>query len=176
MFALAYDAALRRQELCSLSTGDIDPSRRMLTIRAENTKTRRGRVVPYSEVTGQLYAAYLSKRRELSRARGLLFLSESPRNSGQPLSIWSWSKIIKGIAQRAGVEQFTTHTLRHLRLTDLARAGWDIHEIALFAGHRSTQSTLLYIHLSGRELDRLLHKGMDQIHVWRINMMRDTLQ
>jgi hypothetical protein len=39
-----------------------------------------------------------------------------------------------------------------LRLTDLARAEMDIHEIAAYAGHRSVQTTLLYIHLSGREL------------------------
>ena len=32
------------------------------------------------------------------------------------------------------------------------RAGWDIHEIAAFAGHRSIQTTLLYIYLSGRDL------------------------
>lgn len=41
MLALSYDAALRREELCSLQTGDIDPSRRMISIRAENTKHRR---------------------------------------------------------------------------------------------------------------------------------------
>jgi integrase/recombinase XerD len=56
------------------------------------------------------------------------------------------------VATRAGLPQFTPHTLRHLGLTDLARAGWDIHDIARFAGHRSTQTTLLYIHLSGPEL------------------------
>jgi integrase len=32
--------------------------------------------------------------------------------------------------------QFSTHTLRHLCLTDLARAGWELHAIATFAGHR----------------------------------------
>src|SRR5947209_20108745 len=41
MLALAYDAALRREELCALQTGDVDPGRRMLRIRAETTKTRR---------------------------------------------------------------------------------------------------------------------------------------
>ncbi len=43
MLALAYDAALRREELCSLRTDDVDPGRRMLRIRAETTKTRRPR-------------------------------------------------------------------------------------------------------------------------------------
>jgi site-specific recombinase XerD len=34
MLALAYDAALRREELCSVETGDIDPSQRTVSIRA----------------------------------------------------------------------------------------------------------------------------------------------
>ena len=48
MLAFAYDAGMRREELCSLRTDDIDPSRRTLRIRAETTKGRRERVVPYS--------------------------------------------------------------------------------------------------------------------------------
>jgi integrase/recombinase XerD len=50
MLAFAYDAALRREELCGLRTDDIDPSHRMLRIRAENTKGRRDRIVPNSAV------------------------------------------------------------------------------------------------------------------------------
>ena len=52
MLALAYDAALRREELCSLRTDDLDPAHRMLRVRAETTKTRRERMVPYSAPTG----------------------------------------------------------------------------------------------------------------------------
>jgi integrase/recombinase XerD len=146
MLAFAYDAALRREELCALETADIDPSYRLLRIRAETTKNMMERIVPYSEATSTLYSAYLHERRMLSHNRGPLFLSESDRNVGHPITIWTWSKVVKDIAERSGVKQFTTHTLRHLCLTDLARAGWDIHEIAIFAGHRSLESTLLFNH------------------------------
>lgn len=175
MLAFAYDAALRREELCSLHTSDVDPSQRILRIRAETTKNRRERCVPFSEATGVLYAAYLQERCLLSRSRGPLFLSESRRNRALPLSIWTWSKVVKGIAERAGVQQFTTHTPRHLCLTDLARCGWDIHEIALFAGHRTIQSTLRYIHLSGRDLAKKLERGMADIHIWRVKMVQEVL-
>jgi integrase/recombinase XerD len=176
MLAFAYDAALRREELCALSTSDIDPSRRMIRIRAQTTKNLMERVVPYSEATGVLYAAYLQERRLLSRNRGPLFLSESDRNLASPITIWTWSKVIKGIAERSGVHQFTTHTPRHLCLTDLARCGWDIHEIALFAGHRSIQTSILYIHLSGRELGAKIERGMASIHEWRVNMVKEMVQ
>jgi integrase/recombinase XerD len=70
MLALAYDAALRREELCSLRTDDLDPGRRMLRVRAETTKNRLERMVPYSAPTGVLLADYLRHRATLSRAGG----------------------------------------------------------------------------------------------------------
>jgi integrase/recombinase XerD len=171
MLALSYDAALRREELCSLQTGDIDPSRGTISIRAENTKNRRARVVPYSEATSTLYGAYLRERRTLSTERGLLFLSESRRNRARPITIWTWSKVVEGISARSGVPEFTTHTSRHLCLTDLARA-----KIAIFAGHRSIESTLLYIHLSGRDLAAKLARGMASIHDWRVRTIAEVFR
>lgn len=175
MLALAYDAGLRREELCSLTTGDLDPAHRLVTVRAETTKTRCARVIPYSAPTAELYSSYLHQRRLLSRERGPLFLSQSNRNRARPISIWTWSKVVQGLALRSGVIQFTTHTPRHLCLTDLARAGWDIHEIATFAGHRSTQTTLLYIHLSGRKLAAKLQRSMEAVHAWRTRMTAEVL-
>jgi integrase len=46
--------------------------------------------------------------------------------------------------------RFTTHTLRHLCLTHLARAGWSLQDLAIFAGHRNLQTTLLYVHQRSR--------------------------
>jgi len=174
MLALAYDAGLRREELCLLATGDIDPAHRLLTVRAETTKSRRGRVVPYSEAAGSLLSAYLAHRRTLTRARGPLFISESRRNVGVPLTFWTWSTVVHSLAKRAGLPQLSTHTFRHLCLTDLARAGWELHEIANFAGHRSTNTTLIYIHLSGRELTAKIAKA--SLHTARMAEAAEVLQ
>ncbi|MEU4587056.1 site-specific integrase [Kitasatospora aureofaciens] len=171
MLALAYDAALRREELCSLRTDDLDPAHRMLRVRAETTKNRLERVVPYSAATGVLFSRYLAHRSTISRARGPLFLSESRRNHAEPLTLWTWSKVVRRVALAAGVPRFSTHTTRHLCLTDLARMGWELHAIATFAGHRNTDSTMTYIHLSGRDLAEKLNQGMEQIHSWRVDML-----
>ncbi|MCZ6825390.1 MAG: site-specific integrase, partial [Gemmatimonadetes bacterium] len=61
--------------------------------------------------------------------------------------------IIKDIATAAALPQFTPHTLRHLRLTHLAIKGLSLQEIATYAGHRSLESTMIYIHLSGQHID-----------------------
>lgn len=171
MLALAYDAALRREELCALRTDDLDPAHRTLRIRAETTKNRLERVVPYSAPTSVLLSGYLAHRATISRARGALFLSESRRNYARPLTLWTWSKVVRRIAVAAGVPRFSTHTTRHLCLTDLARMGWELHAIATFAGHRHTDSTLAYIHLSGRDLADKLNKGMEHIHAWRVALL-----
>jgi len=171
MLGLAYDAGLRREELCALRTEDVDPAHRTMRVRAETTKSRRERVVPYSAATAALLQAYLQHRRTLSTARGPLFLSESRRNRAAPLTLWTWSKVVRDIALRAGVPQFSTHTLRHLCLTDLARSGWELHAIATFAGHRNPATTLQYIHLSGRDLADKLARGMAQIHAWRVDSL-----
>ncbi len=174
MLALAYDAGLRREELCALRTDDLDPAHRTLRIRAETTKGHRERVVAYSASTGVLLLHYLAHRQTMSRARGALFLSESDRNFSQPITIWTWSKVVKRIADLAAIPQFSTHTLRHLCLTDLARSGWELHAIATFAGHRNLSTTLQYIHLSGRDLADKLARGMAQIHSWRAQLLAES--
>jgi hypothetical protein len=49
--------------------------------------------------------------------------------------------------------------------------GWELHAIATFAGHRSTESTLRYIHLSGRDLAAKLNRSMTDLHAERVRML-----
>jgi integrase len=83
--------------------------------------------------------------------------------------------VIRALAVRAELARFSTHTLRHLCLTDLARSHWDLHEIARFAGHRNPATTLQYIHLSGRELAAKLEQGMEHVHAWRRAALADLV-
>ncbi len=153
MLALAYSGALRRQEVVGLAVADVDAAHRLVTVRPEVAKRGRGRVVAYPREATPLLADYLTRRRALSATPGPLFLSESNRNRGQPLSKWTWNDVVGQIAGAADLPQFTTHTLRHLRLTHLAVKGLGLHEIATYAGHRSLESTMTYVHLSGRHID-----------------------
>ena len=173
MFALAYDGALRREELCQLRSDDIDPAHRLLRVRAETTKSHRERILPYSTVAGELLRSYLWHRQEVARTRGPLFLSESPRNYSAPITLWTWSKVVRSIAMRAEVPAFSTHTLRHLCLTDLARMGWDLHEIARLAGHQNLDTTKQYIHLSARDLAQRFSETMTQLHAWRLQQLAE---
>lgn len=172
MVALAYDGALRREELVGLQVGDFEPAYSLIHLRAETTKSKRAREVSFGAATSRLFMAYLEERRPLTgRREQRLFISVSRRNRGVPLEASSWSKIVTGIAKAADVPRLSTHTFRHLRLTDLARADWTIDQIAQYAGHRDLSTTMRYIHLSGRELAAKLRKASASVQVDRERLL-----
>jgi site-specific recombinase XerD len=175
--AMAYDGALRREELVRIDVDDLEPAYSLIHLRAETTKGRRAREVMYGASTASLLVMYMHQRTAaFGRTPGSLFRSESTRNRGKPISLWTWSKTVQSIATRAGVPKFSTHSFRHLRLTDLARAGWSIEEIAQYAGHRDLQTTLMYIHLSGRELAAKFRRTMDSLHTRREKLLSGLLE
>lgn len=152
MLALAYFGALRRAEVTALALEDIDPAHRLIRIRAETTKSRRERIVCYGPDVTPVLANHFRQLKQADWTQGALFRSFSDRNYGTPLSVWNWSKTVRRWALATGLPHITTHTFRHLRLTHLARAGWKLHELATYAGHRDPRTTQIYIHLSGSDL------------------------
>jgi integrase/recombinase XerD len=166
MLLIAYDGALRREELVRLEVSDFDFAYRQIRVRAEHAKNGRERIVGYEKTTSRLLEAYVRQRRALSTKRGPLFLSESHRNASHPLALVTWSKVVQKLAAHAGLPRFTTHTPRHLRLTHMARAHMELHQIATYAGHKSLSSTMLSIHLSGVELTEAVSKSLAGFEHW----------
>jgi len=60
-----------------------------------------------------------------------------------------------------GLPAMTPHTLRHQRCTILKRAGVNLDDIALFAGHKSIETTRLYLHLAPTELSQRIRTKVD---------------
>lgn len=152
MLSLAYCGALRRAELVGLKIEDLDLAHRLISVRAETTKGRRSRVVCYSPDIAPILGTHLHALRLAGWSKGALFRSESDRNRGSALSRWTWSKTVERWATDSNLSCLSTHTFRHLRLTHLARAGWKLHELTAYAGHRDPKTTLIYVHLSGADL------------------------
>ena len=72
---------------------------------------------------------------------------KGPRR-GQPLSAEGVDEIIAGARRRAGLEHGTCHQLRHTCLTRLREAGMALEAVQAQAGHRSIESTRVYLHLT----------------------------
>jgi integrase/recombinase XerD len=131
------------------------------------TKGGRMRYVPVSACVLHLVRDYLEgDRRALIAAYdgddgGPIFLSVSTRNPGRPLSVGAFDEIIERVREQVGLPALTPHTLRHQRCTILKRAGVNLDDIALFAGHKSTETTRLYIHLAPSELSKRIHTKVE---------------
>src|SRR5258707_4819443 len=62
LLLLAYDGALRREELVTLEIADFDFAYRQIRIRADHAKNGRARVVGYGKVASRLLEAYVHHR------------------------------------------------------------------------------------------------------------------
>lgn len=163
MLSLAYCGALRRAELVALRVEDLDVAHRLVSVRAETTKGRSSRVVCYSPDIAPVLMSHLQALRYAGVTKGPLFRSESDRNRGSALTRWTWSKTVEGWARSSNLSCMSTHTFRHLRLTHLARAGWKLHELTAYAGHRDPKTTLIYLHLSGADLTAKMAKSVGNL-------------
>lgn len=160
MFLLSYECALRRAELCSLSLADIDHAQRKVAIRATKSKSRHDRWLPISKETAALLIAYERSLPPAISSTESIFRSESHRNAGAAISLWTWNKVIARIRDAAALPRFHAHTIRHVALTDLARAGWGLIELKAFAGHCKISTTELYVQLGGKHLAEAMERTL----------------
>lgn len=165
MILLAYEGALRREELVSLRVDDIEWPTQLVKIRPETTKSGKQRSVTFSQTTATILKRYLwNDRAHILAAfggekNGPLFLSESNRNAGKPIILGTFNDVVERVRQDIELPQLTTHTFRHLRCTVLKRCGVDLKDIALYAGHESVASTEIYIHLAPYELSKRIREA-----------------
>jgi integrase len=67
---------------------------------------------------------------------------------GEPLTPKGLEQILTSAKERAGIDHATCHELRHTCLTRLREAGMALEAVQAQAGHRSIESTRLYLHLA----------------------------
>ena len=65
-----------------------------------------------------------------------------------PLPAEGLDEILSGARGRAGLDHATCHELRHTCLTRLREAGMALEAVQAQAGHRSIESTRIYLHLA----------------------------
>jgi integrase/recombinase XerD len=136
---------LRRCEVLGLRLEDLRLGEWRVFI-AEG-KGGQQRVVP---VSGRFFASvgdYLDLERPEASADRLFVVLKGPRR-GQPLSAEGLDEVLAGARRRAGLERGTCHELRHTCLTRLREAGMALEAIQAQAGHRSIESTRVYLHLT----------------------------
>jgi integrase/recombinase XerD len=139
-------AGLRRCEVLGLRFPDVQVSDRRLVI--TEGKGGHHRVVPVANRFFDALGAYLHDERP-AQARGdrVFVVLKGPRR-GLPLSAEGLDEILDGARRRAGLAHATCHELRHTCLTRLREAGMALEAVQAQAGHRSLESTRVYLHLT----------------------------
>ena len=137
---------LRRCEVLGLALTDIRPGERRVFI--ANGKGGHQRIVPISKRFFTTLAAYLDSERPPSSMTDRVFVVLKGQRRGRPLSAGGLDEIIDGARGRAGLDHLTCHELRHTCFTRLREAGMALEAIQAQAGHRSIESTRIYLHLA----------------------------
>ena len=146
MIITGYAAGLRVSEIVNLKVADIDSKRMMIHI--HGAKGKKDRMVPLSkkllETLREYYKAYKPKA----------FLFEG--QSGGAYSTRSVQLILKEAKLNSNItKKGSTHMLRHSYATHLMESGTDIRIIQELLGHNSIMTTMMYTHVSKKDIGRI---------------------
>jgi site-specific recombinase XerD len=152
---------LRRCEVLGLRLVDVRVADRSLFI-AEG-KGGHQRVVPISNEFFTAVGDYLRDERPQDIASDRVFVTLKPPDPGRPLTADGVDAIMRSARRRAGLERATCHMLRHTCLTRLREAGMALEAVQAQAGHRSIESTRIYLHLTNDWLADEYRRAADRI-------------
>jgi integrase/recombinase XerD len=163
MLSLMYAAGLRVSELVSLTVGDVDRARGIVSALGKGKKRR---LVPLGEVALEHLTAYLEARElELSAQAermgvkagkgakaakvGKLSTVLFPSPRGGKLTRQAFWKIVGRTARGAGIRGHVhPHQLRHSFATHLLAGGADLRSVQTLLGHSNIATTEIYTHVS----------------------------
>lgn len=140
IFKTMYAAGLRVGEAVALELSDLDSQRMRIFVRqGKGNKDRYTILTPSLLETLRVYwRAY--------RPTKLLF---SSRSLGRRLQTGCVQQAFRDAHKIAGIKKpITCHTLRHTFATHLLEAGTDLQTIRELLGHRSLDTTSLYLHVA----------------------------
>ena len=137
---------LRRCEVLGLRLEDVKVAERSLFV--VDGKGGHQRVVPISNVFFSEVGDYLRTERPAGAPTDRVFVTLKGPNRGQGLSAQGVETILLSAKARAGLRRATCHQLRHTCLTRLREAGMALEAVQAQAGHRSIESTRIYLHLT----------------------------
>lgn len=137
----AYSSGLRVSEVLALKLSDIDSANMQIHVRS--AKGDKDRYTLLSHKTLLLLRLYFKTYRPTD------WLFYSAQNKSIPLSTRTAQVAFNDAIQKVGIiKPVTFHSLRHSFATHLLLQGTDIFTIKTLLGHKSIQTTMVYLHLA----------------------------
>lgn len=142
MVSLMYSSGLRIGEVCHLRYEDIE--RKNMRIHIRHGKNRSDRYAILSKRALDILTSYCFA---FGRPRGWLFPKQTCPD--KPIDTFYLSRHIHAVERSLGWEErITCHSLRHAFGTHLYEGGTDLLTIKALLGHKSLNSTTIYVHLA----------------------------
>lgn len=133
----------RLNEALSASWTDVDLERRVLTIRATNSKSRKQRSIPLNDSAMDVLRSLDTREQGGPLFRG---------RRGEPLRYIA--KVWDRLRKEAGLPRLRLHDLRHQFASFLVNDGRTLYEVQALLGHSSSRVTERYSCLNSRTLQQ----------------------
>ena len=146
-----YQTGLRRTEVASLETQQVDLAAMSLRVVG---KGRKERIVPFGEALKEQMKDYLTlKERKVGQSRYFFVTLKCRPLSGADV----YQVVHKALDVVPGLPRRGAHTLRHSFATEMLNAGAPITSIKELLGHSNLETTTRYTHTSFEQLKQLYH-------------------
>jgi len=144
-------AGLRKSEALKLTLKDINFGQHTLFVR--EGKGGFQRTVAISDAGLKELISYLEKERPRSSSDRVFLVLKGPHR-GQPMSFKALDTLVAYHRLKADTPGLQCHRLRHTCFTRLRQSGMSLEAIQAQAGHRSIETTRIYLHLCPKELQQ----------------------
>ena len=133
LLLVAFNTGMRRGELFYLKCENIDFEKGIITLYPEQTKVKRVRYIPVSNLVLEILEKHCKGKRKDQRVFNFL---------KNPNSI---SNRFKRLKKKAGIKKVRFHDIRHTYALALVKNGFDISEIQQILGHSTIITTKKYL-------------------------------
>jgi len=151
---LFVQCGLRLKELSEIQLGDIKISERAGILRIPRGKGGKPREIPLNRTAREAITEYLAARPRIAGVRHLFFSQKR-----KPLAPRSIQDLVKKYLKKAGVGDFSCHSLRHLFATNLYNKHKDIVLLKEALGHKRLGTTLRYSHKTQKEIQQAMEES-----------------
>ncbi len=140
----SFYSGMRVGEIASLTISDVQNDdgtiRNEIRLSASQTKGNVGRVVFVNEKLKAELDNYLSNRRIKDKHQPLFYTEKREGFNANTLTQWFF-----WLYKKAGISSASSHSGRRTFITNLANKGVGVRVLASLAGHKSINTTMIYI-------------------------------
>lgn len=141
MCQILLTCGLRKNELLGLKVLDVDLVRKLLTVRAETSKSRRERILPLNSVAMNALIGYLDERKKLGRQTPYLWASSIHDSQFTDAGL---KHLHEKLMKFTGID-FNWHQFRHTFAVNFLLQTGDIAKLKQLLGHRDVRMTIRYL-------------------------------